>query len=245
MTSTAVTNLELLRSQTLSGLVQEEIIRRIKVGELDAGAKLNELELSEHLRISRSPVREAFSALEEAGLVRLEKNRGAYIREISDIEAAELYDVRATLDEATGRALAKSITDAQVRELRDAVALHEQTASRGINEYFLVNIAFHDRIVEMAGNATMLKLYRQVINRMHLLRRRGFSLSGSSTKSHEEHRRIVEALAARDPERAGTAMRQHVMAGFERTVGASLEASAEPRPADARSILQTFDGRHQ
>jgi DNA-binding GntR family transcriptional regulator len=231
MRPTAVTNLELLRSQTLSGLVQEEIIRRIKVGELDAGAKLNELDLSEHLRISRSPVREAFSALEEAGLVRLEKNRGAYIREISDAEAGELYHVRATLDEATGRALTMSITENQVRELRDAIAALEASATRSVNEYFPLNIAFHDRVVEMTGNATMLKLYRQVINRMHLLRRRGFSLSGSSAKSHKEHRRIVAALAARDPDLAGAAMREHVMAGFKRTVGASLKMEADKRAA--------------
>ena len=64
-------SLELLRSVTLSDLVQEEILRRIKTGELEAGAKLNEVDFAQHLRISRSPVREAFRALEEAGLARL------------------------------------------------------------------------------------------------------------------------------------------------------------------------------
>ena len=78
-----LTPIDLLRSQTLSGLVQEEILREIKTGQLEAGAKLNEIELAERLQISRSPVREAFRALEEAGLVRLEKNRGVFIREIS------------------------------------------------------------------------------------------------------------------------------------------------------------------
>ena len=51
------TSLELLRSVTLSGLVQEEILRRIKTGELEAGMKLNEMDLADHLKISRSPVR--------------------------------------------------------------------------------------------------------------------------------------------------------------------------------------------
>ena len=60
------TSLELLRSVTLSGLVQEEILRRIKTGELEAGMKLNEMDLADHLKISRSPVREAFRALEES-----------------------------------------------------------------------------------------------------------------------------------------------------------------------------------
>ncbi|WP_232462501.1 GntR family transcriptional regulator [Bordetella genomosp. 9] len=88
---------DLLRSMTLSGLVQEEILRGIKSGELTVGSRLNESELSQRLGVSRSPLREAFRALEEAGLVRLEKNRGVFIRDLSDEEAAELYDLRSGL----------------------------------------------------------------------------------------------------------------------------------------------------
>jgi DNA-binding GntR family transcriptional regulator len=230
MTASPASRFELLRSLTLSGLVQEEVIRRIKVGELDSGAKLNEAELAEHLRISRSPVREAFSALEEAGLVRLEKNRGAFVRDVSDAEATELYQVRAGLDDTAGQLLAASITPDQVRELRTAIAKLEASAERGLNASFPLNIAFHDRIVEMAGNVTLLKLYRQVVDRMHLLRRRGFLRAGASAASHAEHRLIVDALDSRDPVAAGRAMRDHVAAGFERTfevkLGQALRAAA-------------------
>jgi DNA-binding GntR family transcriptional regulator len=224
------TSLELLRSVTLSGLVQEEILRRIRTGELEAGAKLNEMDLAEHLQISRSPVREAFRALEEAGLVVLEKNRGVYIREISDAEAAELYQVRAGLDEIAGRQLAPKIDDKQLQELRDILDRLEASSTDGeLNDYFALNIAFHDRLVELSGNATLLGLYRQVVNRMHLLRRRGFSIAGSSQASHHEHRLILDALARRDPEAVALAMRQHVHAGFQRAIstqGADDAASA-------------------
>ena len=217
----SITSLELLRSVTLSGLVQDEILRRIKTGELEAGMKLNEMDLADHLKISRSPVREAFRALEEAGLVLLEKNRGVYIREISDSEAAELYEVRAGLDEMAGRQLASKITDTQLQELHAMLDQLEASSIHGeLNNYFTLNIAFHDRLVELTGNATMLGLYRQVINRMHLLRRRGFSIAGSSQASHTEHRRILDALARRDPEAVAIAMRQHVQAGFQRATSA-------------------------
>jgi len=213
------TPFELLRSMTLSGLVQNEILRGIKAGELTVGAKLNEIELSERLGISRSPVREAFRALEEAGLVRLEKNRGVFIRDISDEEAAELYEVRAGMDEMAGRRLAEHITPDQLEELRGMLArLEASSGSGGVDSYFPLNIAFHDRLVEMAGNATLLGMYRQVVNRMHLLRRRGFSLAGSSEASHAEHRQILDALASRDAETAGRAMRQHVENGFQRAL---------------------------
>jgi len=232
MNVSSVTRLELLRSITLSGLVQEEVIRRIKEGELQAGEKLNEAELADHLGISRSPVREAFSALEEAGMVKLAKNRGAFIHEISDAEAIELYQVRAALDDAAGRLLAPIITDELLDELRQRVDALEAGTTKGLNTYFPLNIDFHDRIVEMAGNITLLKLYRQTVDRMHLLRRRGFMKAGASTASHNEHRQIVEALASRDPQVAATAMRHHVTAGFERTFEAR---QAEPGPSAARS----------
>ncbi len=109
MSSTAASPFDLLRSMTLSGLVQEEILRGIKSGELTVGARLNESELSQRLGVSRSPLREAFRALEEAGLVRLEKNRGVFIRDLSDEEAAELYGVRAGMDEMVGRRLAPAL----------------------------------------------------------------------------------------------------------------------------------------
>ncbi|TKI04222.1 GntR family transcriptional regulator [Martelella alba] len=210
-----------LRTATLSGLVQEEILRRIKTRELEAGMKLNEMELAEHLQISRSPVREAFRALEEAGLVILEKNKGARIRDISDEEAAELYEVRAGLDELAGRRLASRITDGELQELQNMlVQLESSSCHDDINNYFSLNIAFHDRLVEMAGNETLLCLYRQVINRMHLLRRRGFSLAGSSQSSHTEHRMILTALAARDPDSVARMMRQHVQQGYQRACNA-------------------------
>ena len=220
MTSSA-SALEHVRSTTLSDLVQEEILRGIKTGELTVGAKLNEMELSARLRISRSPVREAFRALEEAGLVVLEKNRGVFIRDLSDEEARELYEVRAGLDETAGRLLTPRITDEQIEELTGLVTQLEITAvTGGVNLHFPLNIAFHDRIVEMTGNTMLLSVYRQVVNRMHLLRRRGFSLSGSSAASHAEHRIILEALANRDVDAAACAMRHHVENGFKRAVAA-------------------------
>ena len=202
---------------TLSGLVQDEILRGIKSGELTVGSRLNESALSQRLGVSRSPLREAFRALEEAGLVRLEKNRGVFIRDLSDEEAAELYDVRSGLDEMVGRRLAPHITDAQLAELNDLLVELENTTNHdGMDGYFARNVAFHDRIVQMTGNLTLLGIYRQVVNRMHLLRRRGFSLAGSSTASHAEHRAILDALATRDPDTAAKVMRQHVNSGFQR-----------------------------
>lgn len=207
----------LLQSKSLARLVQDEVVRMLHAGELVAGAKLNEVDLAGRLGVSRGPVREAFRALEEAGLVRTEKNRGVFVRAFSAEEAAELYTVRAGLDEVAGRLLAPRITDAQVAELRALTAAMEpHAAPAAIAGYMPLNLKFHDRIVEMAGNQKLLEIYRRVINEMHLLRRQGLVFGGGLPVSNAEHRAIVAALAARDPEAAARAMRGHVEAGLVR-----------------------------
>lgn len=215
--SASLDAIELIRSRSLPSLVQDEILRLILAGELRAGQKLSEADLAARLGVSRGPVREAFRGLEGAGLVRLEKNRGVFVRTISAAEAAELYEVRAGLDEMAGRLLAPRITDSDVAELYGRInALDARSAAGDIATYFPLNIAFHDRLVELAGNAKLLAIYRRLIAEMHLLRRHGMLHGGGLAVSNQEHRRIVDALARRDGAAAGAAMRAHVMAGHER-----------------------------
>lgn len=219
-----------LRSTSLTSLVQEEIVRMILSGELDAGAQVKEFAIADRLGVGRSSVREAFRALEEAGLVRLEKNRGVFVREIGDDEAEEMYAVRAGLDELAGRLLAPRITVGQVDELRRLVDdLEALLAPESFATYFPLNLRFHDRIVEMTGNGKLLLMYRRLINEMHLLRRRGLLRGGGLLVSNDEHRTIVAALASRDAEAAAAAMRDHVRSGRNRMMAAA--DAATPRTA--------------
>ncbi|MBM3535535.1 MAG: FCD domain-containing protein [Alphaproteobacteria bacterium] len=218
-----------LRSTSLTSLVQEEILRMILSGELDAGAQVKEFAIADRLGVGRSSVREAFRALEEAGLVRLEKNRGVFVRQIGDDEAEEMYSVRAGLDELAGRLLAPRITQAEIDELRRMVEeLEGCLAPESFAIYFPLNLRFHDRIVEMAGNRKLLAMYRRLINEMHLLRRRSLLRGGGLLVSNDEHRAIVAALASRDADAAATAMRDHVRAGRDRMLASN---PASPRSA--------------
>src|SRR5437762_3465423 len=88
----------------------------ILAGDLPAGAKLNEATIADLLGVSRGPVREAFRALEESGLVRLEKNRGVFVRQIDVKEADEIYELRAVLDEFVGRRVSQTAKDHDILE---------------------------------------------------------------------------------------------------------------------------------
>src|SRR5437588_197221 len=126
-----VATIALVQSNSLPMLVQKELERMILAGDLAVGAKLNEVAIAERLGVSRGPVREAFRALEESGLVRLEKNRGVFVRQVSLEEADEIFEVRATLEEWAGRRVAKRATALEVRELQALVEGMEHAAGRG------------------------------------------------------------------------------------------------------------------
>ena len=220
----------LLQSSSLTSVVQQEIERRILQGELAPGAKLNEAALAEALGVSRGPVREAFRMLEEAGLVRQEKNRGVFVRSIPLDEAMEIFDLRAMMDEAVGRGLAASIEPEQLRRVRAMVEAMEKAVKAGdADSYHLLNLEFHDKLVEFAGNRKLTALYRRVINELSLFRRMNLVDAKLLPISAGEHRAIVKAIASGDPDAAGRAMRQHVMDSKNRTL--RNNAPQAPKPA--------------
>lgn len=209
--------IRLVQSSSLATLVQREMERMILTGDLPPGSKLNEAALADQLGVSRGPVREAFRALEESGLVRLEKNRGVYVREIPVEEADEIYELRALLDAFVGRRVAATAGPDAVRELRGLVSRMDRAAARNdVDTFFHANLGFHDRLVELAGNAKLLTTYRRLVNELRLFRRTTLAQDGALPTSAREHRQIVERIAARDADGAGRALYDHVMASRER-----------------------------
>lgn len=203
----------LVRQQSLTSLVQREIERRIIAGEVEPGAKLNEAELAAAMGISRGPVREAFRALEQAGLVHTEKNRGVFVRQVSLQEANDIYEVRAALEAQIGRLAAKRITAEQLERLRGVVKrMHAVGRSRDPDAYFPLNLEFHETLAEACGNRALATNYRRVVNELNLYRRqaimRNVDIIPVSTKEHEA---IVEAVAQGDAAAAERLLYAHVL----------------------------------
>ena len=167
--------------------------------------------------------------LEEAGLVRLEKNRGVFVRSIPLDEAMEIFDLRAMMDEAVGRQLAERITPEQLRLLRGRVDAMEKAVKAGeADSYHLLNLEFHDKLIEFSGNRKLTAFYRRLINELSLFRRMNLVDAKLLPISAGEHRAIVKAIASGEPEAAGRAMRQHVMDSKQRTL-----RNNAPQPAKA------------
>ena len=210
--ATAPTALQLVQSNSLPALVQIEIERLILRGDLAIGQRINESELATRFGTSRGPVREALRALEESRLVRSEKNRGVFVREISVAEADEIYDVREALDQLIGRRVAERATPDQLRELEAVLAeMDDATRLHDIRSYHALNLRFHDLLVDFAGNARLTESYRLLTKGLLLFRLRGLQDGGGFAVSNTEHKAVVEAVAARDCARAGRLLRQHAV----------------------------------
>ena len=211
MTQAAVpTVLQLVQSNSLPALVQIEIEQLILRGELAVGQRINESDLAARFGTSRGPIREALRALEESRLVRSEKNRGVFVREISVAEADEIYDVREALDHLIGQRVAERATPAQLCELEAVLAeMDDATGMQNIKTYHALNLKFHDMLVDFAGNARLTECYRLLTKGLLLFRLRGLQDGGGFAVSNTEHKAVVAAVAARDCARAGRLLRQH------------------------------------
>jgi phosphonate utilization transcriptional regulator len=209
----------LLQTSSLASVVQGELERMILSGELAPGAKLTEMALAAQMGVSRGPLREAFRMLEEAGLLRTEKNRGVFVRDVPIDEAIEIFDLRAAMEELVGRRLAETITPAQLKEIRTMVdAMERAVKGEDARGYHLLNLQFHERLVEMAGNRKLSAIYRKLIKELSLFRRMNLADAWLMPISASEHRAIVKAIAAGDAQAAGRALFEHVMESKERTV---------------------------
>ena len=228
-------SIDLLRSESLSRLVEREVERMILAGELKPGQRLNEGALAQRLQVSRGPVREALRGLERTGLVTSVVNRGVFVREVSLAEALEAYEVRSALLAMVGRKLARE-ADPDLIERLEALwrQMAEAVAAQDLEAYYPANVAFHRCLMEGARNQRMLEIYESLVNELHLFRRRSLVEQGRMAESNDEHRAIIEAIRAADPERSAALLEEHVSHGRERLLLALQAASGADQHEEVR-----------
>ncbi|MDH3704212.1 MAG: FCD domain-containing protein [Alphaproteobacteria bacterium] len=223
--------LQLLRSNSLSSAVQAEIERRILFGEIEAGTRINENSLAAELSISRGPIREACRGLVEMGLLTVIVNRGFFVREITRKEAADVYDVRASLMRLAGETLAQRINDNQLAVLSEMVeGMDAANARDDFEAFYALNREFHERIVDYAENDRLRALCDGLVKELNLYRRRSLLLGGGLAESNQEHKAILTALKDRDVPRAGEEMANHIQAGKRRFLAATADSTRSQMP---------------
>jgi DNA-binding GntR family transcriptional regulator len=210
MTAALPKNVESRNAGSLALRVERAVAQWIFKGELSAGQKLTEQEVVERLGVSRGPIREAFRALADVGLLQIEQNRGAFVRKIDLEEAIEIHDVYSALEELATRSAARRLSSAQIEELKSLVESMDAAAeAEDLDRFYALNLSFHQRLVEGSGNRRLLSIYNRLLNELHLFRRFGLMQRGEMQRSNHEHHQILEKIAAGNPDGAAEAMRSH------------------------------------
>lgn len=218
LTDTNLSAIDFLRTRSLANVVQAEIERMIIDGELKPNERVNENGLSQRLGVSRGPIREACSALAAMGLIEIIPNRGFFIRALTNDEAQDLSEARASVFGCLAMMAAERITDEEIASLRALTDRMDEVVSiNDVHIYYPINLEFHRRITELSGNKRLALIYQSFVRELHIQRYRALSSNDVLHVSNEEHKALVEALAARDPARALVAARGHILNGISRT----------------------------
>lgn len=218
-------SLTILKTSSLTSVLEQQLEQLIIEGELAPGDRLNEIQLAARFGTSRGPLREAMRSLEAKGFVEMIRNRGVFVRRLSLEDACEVYDVRATLFGLAGRLVAQKMTDELLGELKDLVAQMEEAAQKNdFNAYYPLNLQFHKLILEASGNKALVAEYARFVNKLHLFRAKGLVQGGGLAVSNSEHAEMLSALASGDPDRAYTTHWRHVERAKHRMI-AALEKS--------------------
>jgi DNA-binding GntR family transcriptional regulator len=184
---------------------------RIFAGELGPGTFLDEVQLAEEMKISRTPLREALKVLTAEGLVRHEPRRGCFVNEVTEQDLDEIFPVIALLEGRCAFEAARNATDADLAALE---VLHDKlnkhAKARRINDYYDANFAIHEAIITLANNRWLAGVITDLRKIVKLARLQQLHAPGRLEQSLSEHMTVFAALRARDAEGAEAAMRTHL-----------------------------------
>ena len=225
--------------QTNNGLLPERIKRHvvegIVSGELAPGERIYEIRLARDLGTSQSPVREALRELAAIGLVEISPRRGASVRTLDSTELVDTTVLRAEIDALAARLAASTITPEALEDLRSLQdRMRASVKEHDLTAFSEDNSRFHGRIAAESRNNPLLRVYTQL---------EPFAKTYVSASLPRpdldvmlaQHDRIIDGLAARDPEKAAVAARDHQLHVAQLVIEQILEEDA----AKTRQALQT------
>ena len=207
---------KILASRPLYEEVADQLRVRIFAHDLAPGAWIDEQTLAKEFGISRTPLREAIKVLAAEGLITMKLRRGAYVTEVNRGDLEQIFTILSLLE---GQAAKEAATKAQEKDLNELDDMHlrleKAAADRNLDQFFEVNVRFHERIIAIANNPWMTGVIADLRKVLKLQRKDSLSRTGRLQSSLSEHREILKALLKRDPIAAEQAMRTHLARGLE------------------------------
>jgi DNA-binding GntR family transcriptional regulator len=192
--------------------VLKDVIVSLNVYDQPDEVRLDERQLAQDLGISRTPVREAMAQLEREGFVRSVPRRGIFVVRKTRQEVIELITAWAALESMAARLITQIAAADEIATLRKMFSKFENGELHArLDEYSEVNIEFHQTIIRMSRNRVLTDLAENLFTHMRMIRRKTIGEEDRADRSIRDHMNIIQALEARDTERAEDLVRNHAL----------------------------------
>ena len=216
--------------------LHDQVVSRLRTmlveGRIAPGAKLNERELSEQLRVSRTPLREAIKLLAAEGLVDLLPNRGAVAVKHTEADVLNTFELLGMLEGMSGELAAQRITEPELAELR---ALHYEMLAcfsrRDLSGYYRLNARIHAGINEAAKNPLLTSTYRSVNARVQSLRFRTNQDEAKWKRAVADHEAMLKALEVHDAAALRAVLIAHLLNKRDRVLALMRAGEVYPQTA--------------
>jgi DNA-binding GntR family transcriptional regulator len=174
--------------------------------------RLDERQLTQALGVSRTPVREALTLLEQEGFIRTVPRRGIFIVRKSKREMIEMIQMWAALESMSARLATLNASDEEIGKLRHLFdEFKNSSPAEHIGEYSDANIAFHQMIIRLGGSQIIADATRNLFIHVRAIRQATISQNDRAARSIVDHLNIIEALEQRNTELAERLTRQHTL----------------------------------
>lgn len=174
--------------------------------------RLDERQLSQDLGVSRTPIREAISLLEQEGFVRTERRRGIFVVRKTKAEIIDMIYAWAALESMAARLATEHASEEAIASLRTHFASFESSHPREhMDEYSEANIAFHQAIIRLGGCKLIEGMTKNLFIHMRAIRQATITQDNRADRSMMDHLAIIEALERRDTDKADQLVRRHTL----------------------------------
>jgi DNA-binding GntR family transcriptional regulator len=196
----------------------EEVYQAIKSaiikGELEPGRRLIEEQLAEDLGASRTPVRQAIHMLERENLVERQARGGFTVKDLSFDDISEILELRVVLEAFAARLAAENVTDDEVDRLEKRNEAFGRALETGrIDSLAALNTEFHDALYGLAQNRRLRRMIHDLHDHFYRYRRRLLAIKDMAATSYQDHKDMIEAMRAKDPDQTEKLVRAHIRKG--------------------------------
>ena len=193
--------------------IKDKIVRNV----YKDGQRIVEANLCRQLNVGRSIVREALRHLEQEGYLEIIPNKGAVVKELTQKDIAQMYDLMAVLEGLSMRVATAKISNDDIKKIENIIDRMEKVKDDN-KLLFQENLEFHQFLTQLGGNTHLIAIMNGIREKAYRMGLQSFYSLGQAEASQDDHREILEAVKKRNPELVEELIRKHYTTSRDRLI---------------------------